>query len=401
MDTLVTHPSADTNDGRAGRAWDVVVIGAGVAGCVLARELARDGLKTLLVDSKTFPRDKVCGGCLSGLAVSVFEQAGLMDAVSAAGAVPLRCFEAMRRGQVLKVPVSEGLAVSRTVLDDILAQRAVDAGVVFRDGTTATVISAQADPEFRQVRLRTHESTKTVDAKVVVVAAGLGRTCFESDSPHRSRIDRHAKLGAGCILPEGPASYRPGVIHMAIGRAGYLGLVRVAHGQLDVAGAFAPEFFEWCGSPAVAAIEVLREAGFETVPELMSAKWTGTPPLTRRTRPLASDRVFLVGDTAGYVEPFTGEGMGWALASAMALKPLAVEAARHWNARLIADWDRTYERVSGRRQGICRGLAAILERPALAAIAFQAARLAPAMTTRIVRRIDAPSQSVQESVLPS
>ncbi len=397
----MTHPSADTYDRRAGGAWDVVVVGAGVAGCVLARELAREGLKTLLVESKTFPRDKVCGGCLSGLAISVFEQAGLMDAVYAAGAVPLRRFETMRRGQLLQLPISEGLAVSRTVLDDILARRATDAGVVFRDGTTATVATAQADYEFRQVRLRTHENIETVDTKVVVVAAGLGRSCFEADSPHRSRFARHAKLGAGCILPDGPASYRPGVIHMAIGRDGYLGLVRVAHDQLDVAGAFAPEFLKSSGSPGAAALEVLRQAGFETVPELMSAKWTGTPPLTRRTRPLAGDRLFLVGDAAGYVEPFTGEGMGWALASAMALKPLVVQAARHWNARLAADWERTYERVSGRRQGICRSLAAILQRPALAAVAFQAARLAPAVTTRIVRRIDAPSLSVQESVVPS
>ncbi len=397
----MTHPSVDMNDRREGEEWDVVVIGAGVAGCVLARELAREGLKTLLVESRSFPREKVCGGCLSGLAVSVFEQAGLMDAVFSAGAVPLRRFEAMRRGRLLQVPVFEGLAVSRTVLDDILARRATEAGVVFRDGTTATLVTAHAGPDFRQVRLRSHRGSEMVDARIVVAAAGLGRTCFEADSPHRSRFSRGAKLGAGCILPDGPASYRPGVIHMAIGHEGYLGLVRVAHGQLDVAGAFAPEFFEASGSPGAAAFEILRQAGFETVPELMSAKWTGTPPLTRRTRPLASDRVFLVGDTAGYVEPFTGEGMGWALASAMALKPLVVEAARQWNARLITEWERTYERVSGRRQGICRSLAAILERPALAAVAFQAARLAPSVTARIVRRIDAPSPPALESVIPS
>lgn len=379
--------------------WDVIVIGAGVAGSVLSRELAREGLRTLLVESKPFPRPKVCGSCFNGLALSVFEQTGLMHAVHAAGAVPLARFEAMRRGRILKVPIFEGLAVSRTAIDENLARAAVESGVTFRDGTTAVVASSRPETSFREVRLHTREGVRTVAAKVVIVAAGLGRTCFEADSVHRSRFAKHARIGAGCILAEAPASFRPGVIHMAIGRSGYLGLVRVEHGLLNVAGAFAPDFVKLHGSPGAAAVEVLRESGFANIPGLADGKWSGTPPLTRRTRPLADDRVFLVGDAAGYVEPFTGEGMGWALASAMALKPIVLRAAECWNPQLSAQWESTYERIVGRRQGICRILAAILNRPALSSMVFRVARVAPALTTRIVRRIDAPSPPVPESMI--
>ncbi len=56
--------------------WDVVVIGAGVAGSVAARQCAQRGLKTLLVDGRAFPRPKVCGGCLNSRAVHVLEQIG-------------------------------------------------------------------------------------------------------------------------------------------------------------------------------------------------------------------------------------------------------------------------------------------------------------------------------------
>ncbi len=382
-------------------AWDVVVIGAGVAGCVLARELAREGLRTLLVESKPFPRPKVCGACFNGLALSVFEKAGLMQAVYAAGAVPLERFVAMRRGQVLKVPIFEGLAVSRSALDDVLAQAAVESGVTFRDGTTAVVVSTRPGASFREVRLHTREGVSKVAGKVIVVAAGLGRTCFEADSVHRSHFAKHAKIGAGCILAEAPASYRPGVIHMAIGRCGYLGLVGVENGQWNVAGAFAPEFIKLHGPPGAAAVEVVKEAGFEKIPGLADGKWSGTPPLSRRTRPLAEDRVFLVGDAAGYVEPFTGEGMGWALASAMALKPIVQQAVERWDPRLCMQWDSTYERIVGRRQGLCRFLAEILNRPALASLVFRTARIAPAVTSRIVRRIDAPSPPALEKVIPS
>jgi flavin-dependent dehydrogenase len=380
--------------------WDTAVIGAGVAGCVIARELALEGFRVLLVESKPFPRAKVCGACLNGLALSVFERAGLMDIVRSAGAVPLRRLEAMRRGMVVRVPIPNGAAVSRSVLDTLLAEAAVNAGAAFLDSTTATVSPARLEDGFREVRLQSHDGAHSVRAKIVIVAAGLGRSCFGPDTVHQSRFAKNAKLGAGCILSDAPLSFRPGVIHMSIGRHGYLGMVRIENDQLNVAGAFEPAFLKSKASPGAAALEVLRESGFEELPGLVSARWIGTPPLTRRTRPLADHRLFLVGDAAGYVEPFTGEGMGWALASVMALKPLVERAVDRWNPQFSKAWETEYERTVGRRQGLCRGLATILNRPVLSGIVFRAARFAPALTSRIVRRIDAPTPpAATESML--
>lgn len=47
------------------RRWDLLVAGAGPAGALLAKRVAADGLAVLLVDRQSFPRDKVCSGCLS------------------------------------------------------------------------------------------------------------------------------------------------------------------------------------------------------------------------------------------------------------------------------------------------------------------------------------------------
>jgi flavin-dependent dehydrogenase len=80
---------------------------------------------------------------------------------------------------------------------------------------------------------------------------------------------------------------------------------------------------------------------------------------------LASDRVFTIGDAAGYVEPFTGEGMAWALAAAEAVAPLAVRAAVSWQPSLQREWERIYHRVVRRRQWTCRAAAAVLRRPSL------------------------------------
>src|SRR3954467_7857868 len=50
--------------------WDAIVIGAGPAGALAARQLARAGLQTLLIDAKHFPREKVCGGYLNSRAMN-------------------------------------------------------------------------------------------------------------------------------------------------------------------------------------------------------------------------------------------------------------------------------------------------------------------------------------------
>ncbi|HLI18794.1 MAG TPA: FAD-dependent oxidoreductase, partial [Rhodanobacteraceae bacterium] len=59
------------------REWDVIVVGAGVAGAMSATHLARAGLRVLLVEKSSWPRDKACGGCLSGVALRMLARAGI------------------------------------------------------------------------------------------------------------------------------------------------------------------------------------------------------------------------------------------------------------------------------------------------------------------------------------
>jgi flavin-dependent dehydrogenase len=65
--------------------WEVVVIGAGPAGSIAARECAKQGLRTLLVDKAAFPRPKVCGCCLNANAMATLERLGLGGAVARLG----------------------------------------------------------------------------------------------------------------------------------------------------------------------------------------------------------------------------------------------------------------------------------------------------------------------------
>ena len=72
--------------------------------------------------------------------------------------------------------------------------------------------------------------------------------------------------------------------------------------------------------------------------------WKGTPELTRRPVRLGAERLFAVGDAGGYVEPFTGEGVLWALSGARALAPLVARVAERWDPGLLDDGARSIQR---------------------------------------------------------
>ncbi len=276
--------------------WDVAVIGAGIAGSVMARELSREGLKVLLIEKKRFPRAKVCGACLNGLALSVLDHLGLTDRIRAAGGVPLHSFFSRQSGRKLNVPVHEGLAISRTVLDPILAEAASESGVRFMQETTAS-LNGTTENGCR-VNLEQHGEKIVITAKAVIVAAGLAPAILSNHKEFTSEIQPNSKIGAGCIIENAPKSYGPGVIYMAVGKGGYVGMVRVEENHLDIASAFDASFLKQQESPGQAARSILQESGFEAIPGIENAKWLGTPALTRRSDPLAMDRVFLLGDAA-------------------------------------------------------------------------------------------------------
>src|SRR5436853_4340221 len=71
------------------RTWDVAVVGAGPAGALAGRQLARRGLSVLLVDKAAFPRWKVCGCCLNGAALAVLGSVGLGELPKQLNAVRL------------------------------------------------------------------------------------------------------------------------------------------------------------------------------------------------------------------------------------------------------------------------------------------------------------------------
>jgi len=375
-------------DSLSGTSWDAIVVGAGPAGALAARLLALGGARVLLVEKKRFPRSKVCGACLNGQAMAVLRSAGLGSLVTELCGIELEEIQLGFRGRTARLALPDGAVLSRDRFDAALADAATDVGARFLQETEAVVAGPRDG--VRRVALVQPDRTIEVEARLVLVAAGFGRYRSERGADTRTQIARGSRIGAGCQVEDAADSYVNHTIFMAVGRAGYVGVVRMEDGRLNVAAAFEPAFVRRLGTPGAAAA-VLSEAGFVPIAALETARWQGTARLARQTRPLAEDRLFLLGDAAGYVAPFTGEGIAWALASAQALAPLGLRAIERWDPRLSQAWSNLHWRLVGRRQLVCRAIALVLSRPGLTHLGFEFCRRAPGAAGLIVKRLNAPS----------
>ncbi len=340
--------------------WDAIIVGAGPAGSAAALRLAKAGRRVLLVDRDRMPRGKVCGCCLSPAALrelhdlEVIEPAALADILAAA----------VRAGAAW-LPEATVVAVAD--------EEGSDAGGSVATATIRTPIAG----------------TQIVHGTTVIIAAGLAdhvrvHGAATAGEPRRATA-AGSRMGVGAVLPATPAWHGlaavvellPGELIMAVGHSGYCGLVRLEDGRIDLAAAVDRRAVSQGGSPACAVEEILREAcgGSPRFPP--GTTWRATPPLSH-TAPLvtgAGRRIFRIGDAAGYVEPFTGEGIGWALASGRLVAEAMLEAATP--AAAAARFECSHQAHFSHRHARCRRVARGLRIPVVVAAAVRAARLMP------------------------
>jgi flavin-dependent dehydrogenase len=349
--------------------WDAIVIGAGPAGALSACLLARARLRVLLVERRPCPRPKVCGGCLNAQAVAALARAGLVERVQGLGAAPVHTLHLRQRGRRAAIQIAPGLAVSRRALDAALVSAAIEAGCAFLPGTTALVVPEGDQPwreGWRRVSLqRLHEQGASATGKVILVADGLSRSSLRECTSFHGRVSPTARVGVGGEAERGAIEIAPGCITMAVGRRGYVGAVEIEDGRVNIAAAIDPGFLKAHATPSLAIRSLLEEAGLGTGPGFDEVEWMGTVPLTRHLSRPAARGIFVIGDAAGYVEPFTGEGMAWAFAGAEAVVPLAVRATRSHERRLEREWINAYAAGIGREQRWCRVVARVLRMPSI------------------------------------
>jgi len=289
--------------------FDVAVVGAGPAGSRAAFRLARHGVRVALVDG-SHPREKPCGGGLTGRALAVVDDAidlSALDAVS----IDSAWFAHRGRRARVAMPHSDALprlaVVSRRRFDEALVAAAKSAGAVLiptraaaverRDGlwhiaTAREVVRAGwllgADGPTSLVRRSVH---RPFDRAELSIASG-----YFVHGPSSTEIE--------VAFEEDPAGYLwsfPRREHLAVGVCGQAD-VATSRGLHEIARSW------------IAAHLADRPAQLERyswpIPSLSASALDGAP--------LSGPEWLLLGDAAGLVDPITREGIYFALASAEA-----------------------------------------------------------------------------------
>jgi flavin-dependent dehydrogenase len=268
------------------------------------------------------------------------------------------------------------LSVRRSTLDLILFEEASASGAQVFTGVTAEVELAEDRPlagfadQVRWVKLRVGEASTRVAAKMVIAADGLTRSSLRAAEPLRSQVASDSRIGVQTFLrpDQLPWPLTPHTLAMLVRRAGYVGLSPTDGEYINMAAAIDPSRLRADGSIGVVIESILSEVLAKAVKLPSPMDWLATPRLTRRAEQVGARQLLLIGDAIGYVEPFTGEGMSWALASAEAVLPYVLRGVRQgWNDQLERAWSHWIQHRLSRQQRSCRWFSRQLRHPRLAA----------------------------------
>lgn len=294
---------------------DVVVVGAGPAGSLTAALLARQGYSVVLLDRAVFPRDKACAEYCSP---------GVQAVLSRAGVWPQLAGEALRvpgmmlwldGDPVLRIRYGSldqprpAFTLPRWNLDLALIRHASASGVDVREGVRAMDVETVSS----HIRVKTGSKGSMSDqlkCKVVVGADGLHSTVSQSlgiesrgQWPRRLGLVTHyegvSDLGSYGEMHVGPGVYC-GLAPLPGGRVN-VGLVMSLTSRANSTKHVADRFRE--------AIQTMPQVQRKLSAGRMVKPIRGMGPMSRRVESLSGNGYLLVGDAAGFLDPFTGEGI--------------------------------------------------------------------------------------------
>jgi geranylgeranyl reductase family protein len=343
---------------------DILIAGAGPGGSTCALALAGSGLSVLLLDQAHFPRDKVCGDAISGKVLSVLRHldptllADLHLAPAQLGTWGLR-FVAPS-GQQLDIPLklNQGAAQpppayvsARLDFDDFLFQRAKAApGVVSREGFRLREAGTDATGAW------VSDGKETLRGRLLIGADGANSVVARHLTQGRV-LPRHHSAGVR-LYCQGVRGFHPDqyleLHYLRELLPGYLWIFPLPGGRANVGLGMLTRDVQRSGvnlrqrlpevlrhHPALAAR--FAEATFEG-----PAQGFGLP-LGSTRRPASGAHYLLLGDAAGLVDPFTGEGIGNAMISGRlaAQYAQAAFAAADFSADSLAAYDAAVWRKLG------------------------------------------------------
>jgi len=321
-----------------------LIIGAGPAGSVAARHLAKAGWNVLLAEKTSFPRRKVCGEFISAATLPLIEACGVgRDFFEMAGP-PVRRVALYAGGTMVEanLPQATGRALGRDRLDLLLKNAAIAAGAGF---VQAEAQLCGRDPEFHLCRVGERE----IAARLVIAATGswgARHDFLEVPPPKPSDLFAFKAHWRESRLPEGlmpllafPGGYG-GMVHADDGRMSLSCCIRrdrLLALRQDRPGRAAELVFDHIARTTKGAGQALDGA-------LLDDTVLSAGPIRPGIRQRARDGIFFTGNLAGEAHPVIAEGISMAVQASSLLAQVLIaepEGARA-GARYARAWRRRF-----------------------------------------------------------
>ena len=275
--------------------YDLIVCGAGPAGSACAITAARAGVRVLLLDKDRFPRHKVCGEFVSPESLELLH--GLLGEKELSSHTPVYSARLFVDNKCLSLPVlPPAQSIPRYELDEALFEAAQSNGVSTRE--EITIHSVQRNEVFQ-----VSASENSFTAKALVNATGRWSRLTQFDVAGKEKW-----LGLKAHFRE---QSPPSSVDLYFFPGGYCGVTPVDSNSVNA-----------CAMVRADVARSLEEV-FVQEPELRrrSQSWQAlfaavtTSPLYFREPQTESDSMMLAGDSAGFIDPFAGDGISLALQS--------------------------------------------------------------------------------------
>lgn len=276
--------------------YDVAIIGAGPGGSTCAALCAEAGLSTAVIERSIFPREKVCGDCVNPACWPILGRLELSERVLA---LPHSRIEEVEfigangrsvRHRMAGSPRGE-IAIKRSVFDHLLLTRARELGAEICEGVSVIALEngwvIQTSGGIFRAR-----TLVAADGRNSTVARLLG--LLPPAAKDRVGVQTHFPA---------PADFGDRVV-MRFHPLGYCGLASVGDGQMNLCLVSKPG--------DIGELKAWATREFSLPPD---QEWRTITPLSRDPVSPMHPNLLLVGDAARVVEPFTGEGIYYALAS--------------------------------------------------------------------------------------
>ncbi|HIG26126.1 MAG TPA: geranylgeranyl reductase family protein [Acidimicrobiia bacterium] len=331
--------------------YDLLIVGGGPAGAATAYWAAQAGLDVVFVERKVFPRDKTCGDGVPPRAVHQLEEMGLADELA-----KYHKFDGLRaiaHGRTLEMKwpdhevfPSHGYVVRRYDLDAFVADNAVEAGATLLMGTEAVRPMTDANDQITGAVVldKASDTEHEIRARYLVIADGANSRFGRALGTAR---DKSFPMGIAIRgYFESPLHDDPWIessldVRDRQGNAmpGYGWIFPVGNGTINVGIGLLSTFRDY---KSINTSHLFEEFAY-SLPEHWQIDPTspiapptgGRLPMAGSVGPKAGPNWLVVGDAAGSVNPFNGEGIDYAYETGRLAAGLIAEAVARGDAEVL------------------------------------------------------------------